>query len=321
MDPRIGNLQNFVYEKAAGRIAGKPYILGELNISEYGGGLESQKKKRALLPLEAAAWGALHNWSGVVWFAWSHGGSAVDRDGWAAEPSREAELDNMVRDEMMLDHMRTASRIFRDRLLKKSVSPLSYRIPADRYESGYYQLIRNACPFPAGTQYLYGISKRLHADAAADAAVEKFIASRKEWGDLITSDTDEIKVDRRKKNLVVTAEKVNAFGGDVPAGGVRLPHVSLELPAGAFAVVAMVSADGRALDASGKIIISRTPTDAAGRELPGGGMLLTRLAQGGWRETVTRLRDAAGRQLRLENRGDGNYQLEAAEWHELELSR
>ena len=321
VDPRIGNLQNFIYDKAAARIAGKPYLLGELNISEYGDDLENQKKKRSLLPLQIAAYGSLHDWSGVVWFAWSHGGSAVGRDGWAAKPSRRAELGNMVCDEMMLDHMRTTSLIFRNQLLKKSVSPLSYRISADRYEADYHSLIRNVCPFPPGTQFVHGISRRINPDAAADAAAEKFIASGKGWGDVILSDTGEIRVDRREKNLVVTAEKVNAFGGDVPEGGVRLPHVSPELPAGTFAVVAMVSADGKALDASGKIIISRTLTDAAGRELPGCAMLLTRLAQGGWRATVTRPRDAAGRQLRLENRGDGNYQLEAAEWHELELSR
>ncbi len=321
VDPRVYlKRKDFVAEKAVSKIAGKPYILGEFNISEGGKDMEDQKNKRAMLMLASAAYGSFQDWSGIVWFAWCHGGQKIGADGWGLSESRgNYSLGNMATDGVMLDHMRTASLIFRKQLVKKSVKPLVFAVESTSFTNNYNSLMASALDYPSGLQSMHAVAK-----VFGKATVESMAAAKEakavNIGEVLISDTGEIERNLSKKYLKVAAPAVNAWGGELTAnGGFDLPNLSYQSPAAGFATVIMAAADGKALTASKQILISRTIFDAGNNDVNQGELRLRKLAPGQWSAVICRPRAAAGKVIELKADASGEIKLPLADWHEIEL--
>lgn len=319
VDPRVyREPKDFVYQKTFTKVAGKPYLIGEFNHSEGGRDLDDQKRKRAMLPLAVAANAAFQGWSGIVWFAWCHGGGAVASDGWGVREGRVSSLGNLVGDGMTLDHLRTAGLLFKNGMVQPSSAPVFWYledIPAVR---DYHGLMRGRTGYKPGWQSVHAIRKVFGRTApAADAAAMKRISTENPPEPLV-SDTGEIIRDLKRNQLLVKTPFANGFGGECGQSGlVTLPVLEYRGQPG-FATFLLVSADGRRLTQSRALLLSRTTFDVEGREVDDGMFVLIGLAGGSWTGRITRPREAAGKTvtLRCDN---GNWLLPAAGWHEIEL--
>ncbi len=320
VDPRVYlYYKDFVQEKTFSKIAGKPFVLGEFNHSEGGRDLDDQKLKRAMLPLAAAAYSSLQDWSGIMWFAWCHGGKAIGSDGWAKNEDRVSSLGNMVEDGMTLDHLRTSGILFRNSLVKKSVNPVKYYVDGSNlYVRDYGSLVRGKMQYKAGWQSVHAIHK-VFGETPADAQKQMEQVNAKSPGDVITSDTGEIVRDTDAKFLKVTTPFANGFGGEHGANGFDLANAQYRGPAG-FGTILMVSRDGGELKSSKNILISRTTLDDKGKEVDSGTLTLKGLGAGNWTATVTRPRSQNGKMIKL-TPANGGLQLPVAGWHEIELKR
>ncbi len=112
-------------------LADKPFFLGEYALSEGDmGEVESRRGQRTMMLLAASCYGGLHNWSGLVWFAWNHGDRRVNLStGWGTdeqqEPPTEQLMGDTIQDGMLLDHMRTAGLLFKKGLVEMSSAPVT----------------------------------------------------------------------------------------------------------------------------------------------------------------------------------------------------
>jgi hypothetical protein len=240
----------------------KPFFVGEFNISE---GSEPQRRQapvRSQLPLAASAYGSLHDWSGVVYFAWAHGDSKFSPSGWSDAESRQVNLGDLVTDAMTIDHLRTTGMIFRNKLLDASKSPII--VPFDEnFVGANYGKLMGGQPLPkAGWQNIHAVYK---SPSAAPAPKDAPWLKAPPEGPL-TSDTGQIIKDVARKQLTVAAPQVEAFSGYLDAKApANLKHISLGAQDG-FATVIAVSDDTKPLNQSDRIIISRTAIDPAERE-------------------------------------------------------
>jgi len=312
VDPRLyAKSADFVLEKSQSKIVGKPYIIGECNVSEYADDIRDIRLKRALLPLAAAAYGTLQNWSGVIWFAWSHGGNAIAPDGWAKQESVWVDnVGSIVSDRIMLDHMRTSSLIFRQKMLQKSVSLQIFALNDIRFAADYQRLIANQTPWAAPVQSVHRIAKSFGGQSTPAAVVNA--------GNPVVSDTGEIEKNMEQKYIKIVAPMVNAFGAD-GSGKLSLPHLSFVVEPGKFAVIAMVSGDGQTLAASRRLIISKTVIDDDFQLQQTGGLILKNLQSGPWSCRITRPRALSGKTVELSKQSNGEWLLPIADWSEIEL--
>lgn len=312
VDPRLYlKPADFVLEKSQSKIDGKPLIIGECNVSEYADDIRDIRLKRAMLPLAAAAYGSLQNWSGVVWFAWCHGGNAIAPDGWAKQESVGVDnVGSMVSDRIMLDQMRTSSLIFRRNMVQKSAAVQIFALDDLTFAADYHRLMANPTPWAAPVQSVRRIAKSFAGKSTPSAAINAI--------NPVVSDTGEIEKNTDKKYLKIVAPQVNAFGGD-GSGEMVLPHLSFVIEPGQFAVVAMVSLDGKKLAESRHLVISKTVTDNDGQLQQTGHLVLKNLTPATWSCQVTRPRAASGKTVGLVGQSNGDKLLPLADWSEVEL--
>ncbi len=140
-------------------MAGKPYIIGELNEAEGEKNIAKQAATRTMLPLAVSAYGSLQNWAGVVWFAWTHGAKTLGPDGWSVGEGRAASEGVMLDDGMMIDHLRTAGIIFRRELVAPSKEPVTLWVDDPVTATNYSALMRGKYNYLPGWQNIHNIRK------------------------------------------------------------------------------------------------------------------------------------------------------------------
>ncbi len=307
----------------AGRTAlvDKPFFIGELNQSEGGDNIAKQSPHRTMLPLASAAYGSFNNWTGLVWFAWMHGEDVgTGEDGWARYERRTSNIGGMVSDGMMIDHMRTTGMIFRRGLVARSKAPVTVWTDEPFAVAGYHPLMRGKYDAQPGWVNVHAI-RRSYGSVPADQATAPWMTAPAPSP--IVSDTGEIVKDVERRQLTVTAPQTEAFSGflddKAPAG---LKHLGVS--EAAFATVIAVTDDGKELDQTERLILSRTALDAAGKETDASRITLQGLAPApegkGWTFTITRPRADAGKKLPVTAAEGGRLTLPAGGWHEGELS-
>jgi hypothetical protein len=279
-------------------VAGKPYIVGELNIGDGGVDLSDTQKvstykndlrHRTMMQLAAAAYGSLHNWSGIAWFAFQHGegqygegaGITLGNDGWASDeaqdlttawPSNFAEAyrrnsGHMWSDGQRLDHMRTTGLMFRNSLVSKSINPKVLAVG----------------PITTNSVWTYGAFEGTNLQVKALPGWSNVSSIRKTYDTSIAnnntqlttttvshpviSDTAEITKDVKRQQLTVSAAKAEGFSGYFGSAAPANLKV-LTMPGGTntgqFGTVIVVSNDSQALNASSSLIVSRTAITGSG---------------------------------------------------------
>ncbi|AHF92036.1 hypothetical protein OPIT5_19190 [Opitutaceae bacterium TAV5] len=309
---------------ARSALAGKPYFIGELNQAEGEKNIFVQSPHRTMLPLASAAYGSLHDWSGLVWFAWIHGEeSRIGDDGWAVYERRRSNLGGMVADGMMLDHMRTAGMIYRRGLVAASRTPVTLWTDAPFHAGGYNDLMRGKYDYKPGWQDIHAI-RRAYGPVPDSQPAAPWMAAAATSP--LVSDTGEIVKDVTRKQLTVAAPQTESFSGfldgKAPTG---LKHLSLAAADGSFATVIVVADDeGKPVSEATRLVISRTAIAADGKETDNAPAI--RLAgiaapSGGakWTFTITRPRSEAGKTLPAPFDATGSLALPEPDWHEAEL--
>lgn len=332
MDPLVVTAaRDGIADLTQNAIAGKPFFVGEINQAEGAQNILKQSATRAMLPLAASAYGSLQNWSGIVWFAWLHGDSLLGNSGWATVEGRASNLGGMINDGMMIDHLRTTGMIFRRGLVAKSKSPVTINVDAPFNTSNYNALMAGKYPYMPGWQDIHEIRKSF--DFGSSSGEKK-----NEWftdtvSNPIVSDTGEIVKDVERKQLTVAAPEVEAFAGYIDSNALAgLKHLIVDGEKNIFGVVELVSSDGRDLEQSTHLIISRTGLNAANLEVAGPLVRLRGLKKPEkdqhWYLSLTRPREAAAllkefignSQKPLDPMVDGALELPLANWNECELT-
>jgi hypothetical protein len=330
MDPLVaGGLNEGFIELTKSALVGKPYIIGEFNQAEGDSNIARQGPTRTMLPVAVSAYGSLQNWSGVVWFAWTHGGKTLGPDGWSLDEKRSASLGLMLNDGMMIDHLRTTGLIFRRGLVEKSTAPVTLWVDDPVAVGDYGGLMRGKYNYIPGWQDIHSIRK---AFGPVPATQETAPWMTQTPPNPVVSDTGQIVKDTDRKQLTVTAPKAEAFSGYLdgkPLAGLK--HLTLEGDKG-FATVVLVADDDENIGTSSHLILSRTGLDEANADSTQPVVHLAGLKPASddlhWYLQLTRPRadsamiEALGGQstLRLDPGADGSIELPRVDWHECELS-
>lgn len=299
-------------------LVGKPYFIGEFNQAEGEKNIKAQAPFRTMLMLAGAAYGRLHGWSGIEWFAWSHGTPVIGPDGWSTSEKREASLGNMVSDAMMLDHLRTGGLIFRRGLVAESRDPITVWTAEPYYAGNYPSLMSGKHKVLPGWQNVHAVRRAYGPEPESQKTADWLNHAT---GRIVTSDTGEIVKDADRKQLTVAASAAEAFSGYLdgkpPA---KLSRLAVSGESG-FATVILVAADARPFDQSASLLISRTGLDAELKENDGPAVSL-QLPGAGWRFRVTRPRisTVTTESVVLTVGDDGRIALPAGVWHEAELT-
>lgn len=302
-------------------LAGKPFFIGEFNQAEGEKNIKAQAPFRTMLMPAVAAYGSFYNWTGVEWFAWLHGDQELGKDGAAATDRRAASIGQMIADSQMLDHLRTAGLMFRQRLVAPSAAPVTLSVADPLPASNYQELMRGQFQFQPGWHEIHAIRKQFVPPFPADAAPHQDAPWMTQSApNPIVSDTGEIIKDTARQQLTVSAPQAEAFSGYLderaPAG---LKH--LTIGGARFATVLLVARDGQPLTDSERLLISRTGLDVESQELATFTVNLTGLKQPAdgrqWQFTPTRPAAAPARPLTLAP--DGTLALPAEGWYEAEL--
>ncbi len=309
---------------ARSALAGKPYFIGELNQAEGEKNIMVQSPHRTMLPLASAAYGSLHDWSGMIWFAWIHGEeSRIGNDGWAVYERRRSKLGCMVADGMMLDHMRTTGMIYRRGLVAPSKKPITLWTDAPWGAAGYHDLMRGKFDYKPGWQDIHAIRRAYGPVPASQSSAPWMTADATSP---MTSDTGEIIKDVARKQLTVAAPQAEGFSGfldgSAPAG---LKHLFVEADNGSFATVVLVADDqDKPVSKATRFVVSRTAIAADGKEIDNApsislGGLMTPAAGSQWTFTVTRPRKETGKNMAVTRAANDRIILPAEGWTEGEL--
>ena len=242
--------------------SGKPFVVGEFNYSSYNG-VAADKTNRAMSQLAVGAYGSLHDWSGVAWFAWNHGDMAVGADGWgnseSMTPSDNDLGGNLIQDAVRLDHFRTSAALFRNGLVAESVSPLTFVVddptwnsygwpPAPKYK------FRPGWQNKSKIRKSYGV-KPVGQDASA--------LMTQAPTNPIVSDTGQISKDTTRKQLTLSAPKAEGFSGALDVSAPSLLRVLTPTETSGSATCILVSCDGLDLTASSRLLLSRNRLDGS----------------------------------------------------------
>lgn len=296
----------------------KPFFVGEFNQAEGSENIKAQSRYRTMLMLGAPAYAGLHDWSGIVWFAWIHGTRRVGDDGRSTRPDRESHLGEMVSDGMMLDHLRTAGLIYRRNLVAPSREPMVLATAGPLHAGDYHGLMSGKRKPLDGWQNIHGF-RRTYVGEPTPQASTPWLNDRVA-GPVITSDTGEIIKDTARRQLTLSAPQAEGFSGftgeSAPAG---LKHLVFGTDAG-FATVLLVAEDNRPLVESTRLVMSRTALDLVLKETDTLPLSLRGIVPAGATATfkVTRPAGAAGETTLTADAG-GRLQLPAAGWHEAEI--
>ncbi|MDA3798908.1 MAG: hypothetical protein PF692_07500 [Kiritimatiellae bacterium] len=260
---------DFTLSKTQSKIKDKPFILGEINISEWGDSAKRDAQYRSLMMLATVAYGSFQDWSGIVWFAWQHGDRNLGADGLGKNLGRIHSLGDMYQDEMNQDYLRTCGIIFRKGFIKPSVEPIAINLDIPTYAKDYNSLMNVANPVAAGWQSIHGFSTSYKNPQLAAKQNNAFWKVAEPQGDILVSDTGEITKNIAQRQLSVSAPMTECFGGflsdKTPLG---LKHLQFENTNG-FATVIMVSNDDKTITESENLILSRTYLDDDGNEIDG----------------------------------------------------
>ncbi len=339
--------EDFIYSLAVEQqIQGKPHIVGEMNISAGVDGpftdlLKVRFHKRTMQLLAAAAYGSLHKWAGVVWFAWNHGDARVGADGWGVNERVPQDMDdmadqqavtgNLIEDAVFLDHLRTAGMLFKRALVASSRRPILLYVE-DRADDPLWKFVYDypvrpkLLPRP-GWQSISAIRK-VYSPPPVGYGQEQRPHFTEDPPNPLTSDTGQIVKDIVRKQLTVDAPQAEAFSGYLDgkaATGLDVLHIAQSQ---GFATVILVAEDGFPLEQSRRLRISRTyvagvtsPADIEnGRDADGPFIMLTGLYQGEWHIRFTRPRgryaDSLPHPLIMRN---GRLVLPSGAWREAVL--
>lgn len=319
-DPMVaGGLDDGFYKLSRSVLVDKPFFVGEFNQAEGAENIAKQSPFRSMLPVAAAAYSSLQNWSGIVWFAWLHGGRLLGPDGWAGSETRHSELGGMAGDGMMIDHLRTTGIIFRRGLVAPSAEPFTVWVDDPVAAGDYNGLMRGKYPYKPGWQSIHGVRKAFGPVPPGQAAAPWMTQSP---ANPLVSDTKQIVKDIARRQLTVAAPQAEAFSGYLdgkPPAGLR--HLVVE--GDPFATVVLVTEDGKNFAESSSLILSRTGLAADNTETRGPAVRLTGLkkpADGeAWYLVPTRPRAAGTKERPLEPGADGSLELPAGDWREGEL--
>jgi hypothetical protein len=265
----VESKKDFVFSKTYSQIKDKPFIIGELNIAEWGDSAKRDAKYRSLMMLATAAYGSFQDWSGVVWFAWQHGDRSLGTNGLGSKLARKHNLGAMYNDDMYMDHLKTCSIIFRKGLIKPSIDPIVINYEEMTYAKNYEELVRTTNGVKPGWQNIHGVSKTFKHPELAEQQANAYWKIAEPKDDILVSDTGEITKNLTLGQLTVSAPMTECFGGFLTnATPVRLKHLVFENTNG-FATVIMVANDNKNLTESENIILSRTFLDDDGNETDG----------------------------------------------------
>jgi len=330
MDPLVvGGLDDGFTWLTKNALVEKPYFIGELNQAEGDANIARQAPTRTMLPLAVSAYGSLQNWTGVVWFAWTHGGKTLGEDGWSIDEARSASEGRMLDDGMMIDHMRTTGLIFRRGLVKKSNAPVTLWVDEPVAVGDYAGLMRGKYNYLPGWQDIHEFRKAF-GPVPADQPKAPWMTQSPT--NPLVSDTGEIIKDIDRKQLTVTAPEAEAFSGFLDGKPLAGPkHLILEGDKN-FATVVVVADDNMNLEVSSHLIISRTGLDASNADSampvvhlaglkPASGDLHWYLELTRPRATAAMVKAFGGGQaaLQLKPAADGSLELPRVDWHECEL--
>lgn len=321
---------DFVGSKTRSKLVDKPYIIGELNIAEWGDSAKRDAKYRSLMMLATAAYSSFQDWSGVVWFAWQHGDRHLGSNGLGKDLGRGHSFGDMYQDEMYQDHLRTSSLIFRKGLIKPSVEPIVIHIDRKKYAHVYETLVEVPNPLQPGWQSVHGFSTSYQHPELANEQTNAFWKLTEPEGDILISDTGEITKNIAQRQLTVSAPMTECFGGfltETPPLGLK--HLQFANTNG-FATVMMVATDNKPLTESEHLLLSRTCLDDDGNEIDGMSIQINGLkapADGKqWHVKLTRPVDVAialesftGKDCFELNEVDGSIIIPQKVWFECEL--
>ncbi len=314
----VKSAEDGFYELGKNALVGKPFFIGEFNQAEGAENIKQQSPFRTMLPLGVSAYGSLQNWTGVVWFAWMHGGKLLGDDGWAVAEKRESSLGGMIADGMMIDHFRTTGIIFRKGLVEKSRQPVTLWIEDPVTVGDYNGLMRGKGLYKPGWNEIHEVRKSFGAPPSEQKETPWLTTS---VSNPIVSDTQQITKDTARKQLTVSAPGAEGFSGylddKTPAGLKRLG-----LEGSGFATVVVVANDDAALGESQQLIISRTALNAENVEIDGPKIRLTGLKKPAdgkqWHFVQTRPRTGTPTDKIL-TAINGSLELPLETWHECEL--
>ena len=317
-DPLAVKNSDFIEYLTKNALTDKPFIVGELNQSENPKVIEERKPVRSMLPLAISAYGSFQNWSGIIWFAWHHGVFDLSPDGWGKKLSiREPSIGGIAEDAVILDHIRSAGIIFKNRYVRASVEPQTIFVDDSYYSGDYGSLEKGQSSYKPGWQFVHEFRKAYGPIPLEqkDAAWMKASPPNPTF-----SDTKQIVRDSARKQLSFSAPKAEGFSGYLD--NEHLSNLSILNVDGdkGFATVIMVTLDDTPLIKSRKILLSRTYTDANGKESADGGhVVLKDLSKGKWTMKVTRPAQMSVQPQLIEVGADGTLKLPASGWNECEL--
>ncbi len=298
-------------------VRGKPFVIGELNQSENQKLIAERKPVRSMLPMAIAATASLQNWSGVIWFAWCHGGRAVGTDGWGKKlEAREPSIGDLVEDSVILDHIRSAGIIYKNGYLSGSVEPITLFVDDPAFAGDYNGLMNGQYQYKPGWQFVHAVRK---AFGPVPQTQKDAPWMKESPGNPVVSDTKQIVTDTQRRQMSFSAPKAEGFSGYLdgkPIGNLHALGVSGEA---GFATVIAVTRDDAPLAQAKQILVSKTCTDADGKESASTHVSLKGLAKGAWRMTVTRPARMAAEPQLVEVGSDGSLKLPASSWNECEL--
>ena len=254
----VAKNEDFFYSKNRSLLKDKPFIISEFNITENKKLQEARKNVRTMLTAAAVSYASFHNWSGITWFSWQHGTNKIGKNGWSIFPERNISLGAMVKDEMQLDHFRTAATIFRNGYITPS-TPKIMKVSNPYKTDNYHKLIVGKYQYNKGWQNIHSIRKTFEANSSELATKQQSANWMKNSVESpLISDTAQIIKDIQRKQLTASSAKAEIFSGyldkQAPAG---LSFLMLNKSNG-FATVMLASNDGAELNDSKNIIISKT---------------------------------------------------------------
>jgi len=310
------------FSKTKGILKGKPFIVGEMNMSEDQKVIKEKAPVRSMLPLAISAYGSLQDWAGVTWFAWNHGSRDVGADGWGKTKSREPSIGTLCGDGVFLDHFRTTGIIFKNGYVKGSTAPITLVVDEPYFPAGYHEMIRGKYNIKPGWQNIHKVRKSYGPVPAEQKTAEWMTAEPA--GDIIKSDTGEIIKDLKRKQLTVSAPKAEGFSGYLDGKSPeRLKIIEIRKDNG-FATVVLVPLDDKPIAQSSHLLLSRTYTLTDGSESDDLSVVLKGLtANSKWSFSPTRSRStsidpevpsvAAG--------SEGSLVIPSGSWTECELEQ
>lgn len=197
-DPYVVNAaDDWVRSLTRTTIAGRPFFLGEVNQRESSSHFATDDPRRTMFPATFATYGLLHGWSGFAWFAMNHGDAQIRYDGLGQTPGRVRDFGNLANDQMLLDHMRTGSRIFRRGLFARSSGPATMWVDDPIWQFSYNGLMAPKYNYQAGWQSVCEVRKAFGPKPSSQNTAP--FMTTPPAGNPLVSDTGQIRKDTVRK--------------------------------------------------------------------------------------------------------------------------